>query len=57
MYSPDAFRKAAEELAALNQISREEAGRILADIGDTVPIEEDGTVHYNGRILIWPFEE
>lgn len=51
MLTPDAFDEMVKDIAKLNGVSVEEAGRIACLIGDTPMLEEQGNVIVDGKII------
>jgi len=52
MLTPEAFDEMVKDIAKLNGVSVEEAGRIACIIGDTPELDEKGNVMVDGKIVI-----
>ncbi|MFZ4777799.1 MAG: hypothetical protein ACOYM3_20715 [Terrimicrobiaceae bacterium] len=52
MLTPDAFDEMVKDIAKLNGLSYEAAGRIAALIGDTPEVDDNGNVLVEGKIVI-----
>jgi hypothetical protein len=53
----DQFQELVAEVAKLNSLSEDEAGDIVAEVGDTPEVNAAGNVIFQGRELRWPFDE
>lgn len=53
----DQFQELVAEVAKLNSLSEDEAGDIVAEVGDTPEVNAAGNVVFQGRELRWPFDE
>jgi hypothetical protein len=53
----DQFQELVDDVAKMNGLTEEEAGDIVAEIGDTPEVNAAGNVVYQGRELRWPFSE
>jgi hypothetical protein len=54
MIEPEDWNRIAKALAAANGLSLDEAEEVLAEIGDTPQLDDEGRAVVNGRAYVLP---